>query len=796
MSFCVKYNNGVSDVQDWYGNSTRQQSGKIIAADGYKIAGIKNAYYGNNNDVTYRFRFTKVSDQQYSYTFALNQHEIDGLMNTSDYTIHLNVNTQKIGADPTTDLKVTYNNGLNDITDTFSGQKAGTVTGTAKAGAGCIITGITGAKYSMAGGFVTVNLDNFKTTKISDTEYTYSFSLTNDNINDINSNNLSVQLGVETEEQVEPISIDTTNLKNCSVSPTVINPDEEATVTLTADSGYILAGSGTYTADGEETNFTCNNVASYQLTVVADSSLSISFAATKKQITPITIDTGGLKNCSVSPATINPNKETTITLTADSGYILNGSGSYVVDGKTNSFTCNNVSSYQLTITANSSVSITFTASEPTIDLKVTYNNGLDDITDTFSNQKAGTVTGIAKAGTGYKITEVTGAYYRVAGFTTNMANFNATKISDYQYSYTFDISNDDIDNLRRFDLPVTLDVSTQKQAGTININTSGLKNCSVSPSTITQDKETLLILNADPGYILNGSGSYVVDGKTNSFTCSNVASYQLTITAGISVSIFFTATKTETKPTSIVHTYVLSQSDYNNLGKQVIAGTNSSGTAFEQYDYTKFVNYLYQFPFKIGNDITTSTNTINLGKQNLAIDCQKVTHETIDIDLGSIDLTGMSNSHDYKPISITLYCPFSNNIALPATVLNSTLDLSFTCNLKSEQAALLIKQNGNIVYSGQTEVFTDLPLYFTAGIQDTLIKQLKTSYQNTIKQAYIVISYNKAITNLTSYKTNEHGLLSNYKGFTRVSHGTLKHSVSSSIDNSLLTLLKQGVIIK
>ena len=795
MSFCVKYNNGLSDVQDWYGNTTRQQPGTVKAADGYKITGIKKAYYGNN-DVTYHFRFTKISDQQYSYTFALNQREIDGLMNTSDYTIHLNVDIQKIGADPTTDLKVTYNNGLADITDTFSGQKAGTVTGTAKAGTGYIITGITGAKYSMAGGFVTVNLDNFKSTKITDTEYSYSFNLTNDNIKDINNNNLTVQLGVETEEQVEPISIDTSGLKNCSVSPTVINPDEEATVTLTADSGYVLNGSGTYNADGEETSFACNNVTSYQLTVIADSSFSISFTATKKQTPPITIDTSGLKNCTISPTTINPGKETIITLTADSGYILNGSGSYIVDGKQNNFTCNNVASYQLTITADSSVSITFTASEPTIDLKVTYNNGLADITDTFSGQKAGTVTGTVKAGTGYKITEVTGAYYRVAGFTTNMTNFNATKISDYQYSYTFDISNDDISNLKRFDLPVTLGVSTKKQAGTININTSGLKNCSVSPSTITQDKETVLTLNADIGYILNGTGSYVIDGKTNSFTCNNVASYQLTITANSSVSITFTATKTEPKPTSIVHTYILSQTDYNNLGKQVIAGTNSSGTAFEQYDYTKFVNYLYQFPFKIGNDITTSTNSINLGKQNLAIDCQRVTRETVNIDLGSIDLTGMNNSHDYKPISITLYCPFNNNIALPATVLNSKLNLSFTCNLKSEQATLLIKQNGNIVYSGQANLFTDLPLYFTAGIQDTLIKQLKTSYQNTIKQAYIVINYNKPIINLTSYKTNEHGLLSDYKGFTKVSHGTLKHSVSTSIDSSLLTLLKQGVIIK
>ena len=156
----------------------------------------------------------------------------------------------------------------------------------------------------------------------------------------------------------------------------------------------------------------------------------------------------------------------------------------------------------------------------------------------------------------------------------------------------------------------------------------------------------------------------------------------------------------------------------------------------------------------------------------------------------------MTNSHDYKPINITLYCPFSNNIVLPLTVLGTKLNLRFTINLKSEQATLVITQNGNVVYSGQTELFTDLPLYFTAGIQDTLIKQFKAQYQNTIKQAYIVINYNKPITNLTRYKTTEHGTLSSYKGFTRVSYGTLKQSVSSSIDNGILSLLSQGVIIK
>lgn len=441
---------------------------------------------------------------------------------------------------------------------------------------------------------------------------------------------------------------------------------------------------------------------------------------------------------------------------------------------------------------------TVQTAEPTIDLKVSYNNGLTTVNDLFPGQKAGTITGTVTAGTGYSITGVTSAYYNNpnTGLQVNLSNFTDTKISDYQYSYSFTLTDTNIKTLNNTDKTVHLRVHTEKEPGNINIDSTNLEHCSVSPSTVSQGKETVLTLNADSGYILNGTGSYSVDGTTNSFTCDNVSSYQITVTANTSIYISFTATKIETKPNSIVHTYVLDQEDYNNLGNQIIEGVNSTATGFNQYDYTKFVNYLYEIPFKVGTKLTTSTSTINLGKKNLDIDCQKVTRETLDIDLGTIDLTGMTNSHDYKPINITLYCPFSNNIILPLTVLGSKLNLSFTINLKSEQATLLITQNGNIVYSGQTELFTDLPLYFTAGLQDTLIKQFKTQYQNTIKQAYVIVNYNKPITNLTSYKTTEHGMLSNYKGFTRVTRGTLKRSVSSSIDNSILSLLSQGVIIK
>ncbi len=434
------------------------------------------------------------------------------------------------------------------------------------------------------------------------------------------------------------------------------------------------------------------------------------------------------------------------------------------------------------------------------DVTLKYNNGVSTQTLIIPNVSAGTVTTEISAADGYQITNVTGANFVNGSITGNsVPNFLATKISNYKFRISFQLSNSDLTNFSsnsRYYIKIFLTTEKAPVLGNITIDTSKLVNCSITPLTIIQSTETTITLNADTGFILNGEGTYTVDGITNTFTCNQVASYQLTITANTSFSISFTATKKESNVNSIVHTYILSQDKYNILGKQIIDGVNSNGIGFEQYDYTKFVNYLYQIPFPVGTDITTNSNTISLGKQAINIDCLKVTHETLNIDLGTIDLTGVSTSHDLQPISITLYCPFSSNIVLPATVIGSKLYLSFSINLKTEQSLLLVKQNENIIYSGQTELFTDLPLYYSAGSEDTIVRQLRAQYQNTIKQAYIVVNYNKPITDLNSYKTAEHGTLSNYKGFTRVSQGTLKQSINSSIDNIILNLLKQGVIIK
>ena len=433
------------------------------------------------------------------------------------------------------------------------------------------------------------------------------------------------------------------------------------------------------------------------------------------------------------------------------------------------------------------------------DLTVKYNDGLTTQTLSYPNQTAGTVSGELNSANGYIIKGVTSAWYLNpnTGLHVDLENFTATKISNYKYSFSFKVSDTNLTHFKTNPTDyITIALTTEKEKGNIAINDSGLVNCTINPSTIVQDTETKLTLSADLGYILNGLGSYTVDGQTTSFTCSNVQSYSFTVTANAALSISFTATKVETPANaSISHTYVLDQDGYNLLGKQFIQAVNTSGDGFTQYDYSKFVNYLYQIPFTIPEDITKPSTSISIGKTSLDVSCSYVTHETLTIDLGVIDLP-TSTSIDYNVLGISLFVPFTDKIELPKTVLGSKIKLTMQVNLLNESAVLIVYQNNTVIFTCGSQVFTDLPLYFTAGTKDILVKTFKTRYQNTINQAYITISFNKPVTNLTSYRTNEHGTLSDYKGFTRVSYGTLKNSISQEIDGLIINKLKQGVIIK
>lgn len=707
----------------------------------YQLTNV-NVYYRDSSGGQYETRNNGISADKHTFTTVVPHIDIeDSFATNNDYsyvvvpTVLKNTNSDLNSAD----ITLQYNDGAGNKTIVFPKQTSGTITGTLHAAPdGYKITGITEAYYQDRYGNKT-KLKNLVATKVSDTEYKFSVDLTDTDITFFKNHPYSkLLLNVATSYIAR---IDLKLIYNDGVqNQTIVFPNQTAgqvTGSVHAAEGYrITKVTGAQYFDRYGGNFFANFVA----TKVSDTEYKFSFDVSND----------------------------------DLGYIK---------------ASQDITVQILVFTENTAISA---------NVKVQYEDGVNTQTLSYTNVTAGQkITGEVNAAKGYTITSVTGAHYAEQyGYQVNVPNFSATKISNYKYQFTFVLTDTDI---KRFasdpSFIIKLDLKTAKELGNISIDTSNLRNCSVTPSTITENTATKITLSADLGYILDGVGTYTVDDVTTSFKCNKVSSYSFTVTAARSIAVAFTATKTENQQPSILHTYVLDEDGYNLLGKQYVEAINATGDGFTQYDYSKFINYLYEIPFAVTESITKPTETISIGKVSLNVPCQYVTHETLTIELGSIEIPA-KDSTDYKVDQVLLIAPFCESLELPYSVLGSTISLAIQINLLNESANLIVSQDDTVIVTRETEIFTDLPLYFSTGAKDTLVKTFKTQYQNTVKQAYISIAYHKPITNLTSYSTIEHGTLSNYKGFTRVTRGTLKNSINEEIDSLIIDSLQEGVIIK
>ena len=153
----------------------------ITAKPGYKITSVK--MYTDINSNYKSTDYTSSLDSNGNLNLTFNRPTIPKGINAGLYSTGANLwgyyakvttvpdtTTPTTPTEPTTfDMNVKYNNGLTDVTKTFTVDKSGDkiVNGTITAGTGYTITGVTGARYSLRPGqYVTVS--DFVATKISD----------------------------------------------------------------------------------------------------------------------------------------------------------------------------------------------------------------------------------------------------------------------------------------------------------------------------------------------------------------------------------------------------------------------------------------------------------------------------------------------------------------------------------------------------------------------------------------------------------------------------------------------------
>lgn len=218
--------------------------------------------------------------------------------------------------------------------------------------------------------------------------------------------------------------------------------------------------------------------------------------------------------------------------------------------------------------------------------------------------------------------------------------------------------------------------------------------------------------------------------------------------------------------------------------------------------YSGYFIGLIQLPFKINPDLIAEQKNIYLGDLDTGILSDSLLVDSLNIDMGEINVTGSGNFTDYKNVNIVLHLPYSKSVFIsPEYVINETIKIEYVVNLyngdlminiwSSKINAVIITENVNMNVSvpfGGVDTFPrnndprDVTLGGDNGIYTPFIEFMKSD---------VILSDGFYTIPITDEK-----VLSDETGYIRVENIDIV-SKANSYEKELITQqLQSGVIIK
>ena len=275
--------------------------------------------------------------------------------------------------------------------------------------------------------------------------------------------------------------------------------------------------------------------------------------------------------------------------------------------------------------------------------------------------------------------------------------------------------------------------------------------------------------------------------------------YTTTIPEGTeSAQIEISATVASVETTGgFANIYKTTPSEMNALANEVLWTTNSSGD-LQGINQNDFITNFYRIPFDIPSTELQPNAKFALGKYKSQTNTNQVLHDIITYDLGTINVVEKyKDSYDYNGVNCKLYLPFMPSVELKATdIINKPFSIKYQIDMFTGNAnANIISQTGNLLYSGQTKLSTDLPFLQV----DTNKVGVKTNntFNNGILNAFVVVSRNIPIDDNFIYPTLEKGRVHDYKSNNvTVSDIELPDTLTHDDSEQIKALLEKGVYIK
>ena len=327
--------------------------------------------------------------------------------------------------------------------------------------------------------------------------------------------------------------------------------------------------------------------------------------------------------------------------------------------------------------------------------------------------------------------------------------------------------------------------------------------------------EKTITLTADDGYIFDKDVIYYdYDLNTNSYYKDTAkATNKNTISFNMLAGAYDDLERQAYKPKIIavanpekennstgldsIHIYHMRNAELDNLSNKLISyfqTTANGDTEIQDYDYTRFINQVYRLPFSIPSSIEVDTTKVSAGLFNLNMNTKTIKVDHYDIDIGTIKIDS-KDATSYNAIKATLYLPFISSVQLDINdIVGHTISITYRINLLNGMNTLIVENENGLIYNQNVNIATNLQLF--GAYYDKNVGSLNSVLNNNLRQAYIVIERKTPITNLLTYPTNEHGLVSDYKGLTKFANTQLHLDATFQEKQEILAQLEQGVNIK
>ena len=238
--------------------------------------------------------------------------------------------------------------------------------------------------------------------------------------------------------------------------------------------------------------------------------------------------------------------------------------------------------------------------------------------------------------------------------------------------------------------------------------------------------------------------------------------------------------------------------------KRITLARFEGGTLDNPLDYGKYILGLISLPFALDESYLLESESIILGGEVFNATGTLLATDTIIYNLGSISVVGeYKDFRDYKNVETILHLPYAEKISIPPEyVINETIKITYTVNLY-DGVTLITVSSSKVGEHTIVSDSTDLNIYIPFSSDGVIPERNKTSNirlggDNGIYKAFIEVLQNEFINTYNELDTyiKDFGTLADFKGFCTVENIKFTGIINQAESEMILSMLRNGVIIK